>query len=213
MPKKIILLDFDGPINDVRKRYFQVHLLACSVIGKDPKLDPNNYWEKKRNRVSLSNLLANFNSEELEYYREFWLNLIEDEVQLPQDSIWSFAPEVLFRLQSNFELWLVSIRSNVAGAKQQLQSYEICNFFEKVIFIDHTNNSGGMDKAKAVRSNLNEQSELHSFVGDTEIDILAASLLNVQSYSVLSGIRSREVLSKNRNTIIIDDLLEFEKCC
>jgi phosphoglycolate phosphatase len=210
MSKKIILIDFDGPINDVQKRYFQVHQLACSHIGKNPKLGQKEFWEKKRNRLSLSSLLLNFNYDELEYYRKFWLELIEDEVQLSQDSIWNYAPEVLSCLQKNFELWLVSIRSNTAGARLQLHSYGISRFFEKVIFIEHTSNSGGIDKAKAVQTNLNEQSEIHSFVGDTEIDVQAASLLSVQSYSVLSGIRSEKVLNQSGNTIIIDNLLEFK---
>ena len=209
MSKRIILLDFDGPINDVSKRYFEVHQFACQSVGYNSTLDCDTFWEMKRRKMPISELLPGLTDLDLAVYRTTWMKHIETQACLKHDKIFSFASNVLCTLKIEFDLWLVSLRGNSQGAQSQLKLYGITDFFDQILFVQH-DKDGGMAKAEAVLANLKHQQNLHCFVGDTEVDISAAAYLGTTSYSVLSGIRTRTVLEKFIDTIIVKDLADFE---
>lgn len=206
---KIILIDFDGPINDVSNRYYHVHCNILNIMGFSCNLTKDEYWNFKVNKPNLLFEINNFNSEQRNFYISFFKKIIEEDNFLKYDKIHNDAFNVLEELHHSYDLHLLSIRTNSNSAFNQLKSYKIFNFFKSIDFLPHGNDNSFI-KFTAIKALNIKLNSILCFIGDTEIDINASELLKIPSYSVLSGIRSDYFLSRYPYTKIYKNILEIK---
>lgn len=205
----IIIFDFDGPINDVSDRYFAVHRDVCDKLGLLCQLTKPEFWTLKRQQAPLRVLLEFQGQSHLDDYACLWLKLIEQERYLALDKMHGRAAEVLERLSRNNQLVLISLRTNLDAASRQIEKYQIDTLFEHVCFLKHQNQPSSA-KAEAVLRLFESPQNIQFFVGDTEIDLMAARQLNVKFIGVESGIRSPEKLFELGADFILQDVAALE---
>ena len=97
---KTIYFDLDGPILDVSERHFHVHNLICMELGIDNRLKPESYWQKKRKKTPLFDLLNTREEKIINQYKKLWIKNIEKEQYLNKDRIYPLGkPQTLSLLQ------------------------------------------------------------------------------------------------------------------
>lgn len=205
----IIIFDFDGPINDVSDRYFAVHRDVCDRLGLLCQLTKPEFWALKRHQAPLRVLLECHGESHLDDYACLWLELIEHERYLALDRMQGRAAEVLNRIGKNNQLVLLSLRTNLDAALRQIERYQIDTLFEHVCFLKHQNQPSSA-KSEAVRRLYVSQQNIQFFVGDTEIDLMAAKKLNVKFIGVGSGIRSPKKLLELGADFVLPDIAAVE---
>lgn len=207
--KPIMIFDFDGPINDVSDRYFAVHQDVCDKLGLVCQLTKPEFWTLKRHQAPLRMLLDFQSQSQLDDYACLWLKLIEHERYLALDRMHGRAAEVLERLSNKNQLILVSLRTNLDAALRQVEKYQIDTLFEHVCFLKHQIQPS-LAKSEAVRRLFESTKNIQFFVGDTEIDLVAARQLNVKFIGVGSGIRSPKKLFELGANFVLPDIAAVE---
>lgn len=130
---RIMFLDLDGPLLDVRKRYHGVYAAALKELGPRP-LTANRYWGLKRRNVPERAILARSGGEHLfETYQRRRLGLIEREEWLKLDALQPGTLGVLDWLQSRLPIVLVSLRSRRRALGHQLEWLGLCRRLAPVL--------------------------------------------------------------------------------
>ena len=200
-----IFFDLDGPILDVSERYFRVHQDIIERYG-GKSMDKETYWHLKRDRQPLSALLAMIGcNASQQIYRIQWVRRIELLKFLQYDTVIQGAREQLERLRQHYTLVLVTLRQRRDPLEVQLEKLSLRPFFAAVLSSNPTTNDGCQTKKHLIAQSefLNRDSLI---VGDTEIDIRAGKELGLTTVAVLSGIRNRERLARERPDFIIEEI-------
>lgn len=204
---KKVYFDLDGPILDVKKKYFHVHTRLCEDLGIISPVDLVNYWQAKRAKATLGNLLGcGMDDPKIALYMQGWLERIESQNSMARDEIHPFAAEVLENLNKHYQLILVTLRRNRENTLQQIEKFQLHKYFKGNIYIVHQNGlSPHILKHEILRSTGADQ-ENAIFIGDTEVDINAAKLSGIMSVGVLSGIRNKKIMEHIGPDFIIKDI-------
>ena len=73
----MIFFDLDGPILDVSDKYYSVYRDILLENGEKP-LPKREYWDFKRTKFSVENILLKTNSDSLvNIFKDLWLSKIE----------------------------------------------------------------------------------------------------------------------------------------
>jgi hypothetical protein len=159
------------------------HLEVCKRLNFDVNLTQSQYWEFKVNSPANFFQLIGLPEQLINNYSSVWKSIIESDELLSFDKIHKFAKNDLIDLSLDFSIWLISLRSNSLGARKLLKSYGIDTIFDNIFFLKHKA-SDIFIKSNAIKK-LNIPTDYFiCFIGDSEVDILAAQDLKVPSYSL-----------------------------
>ena len=204
-----IYFDLDGPLLDVSQRYYFVHRQICKQIGLKSSLSKSKYWRQKRAKAPLYSILKLRKSDpRIHNFKTKWLQEIEQESVLSLDKVFPFAKEILRQLARKYCLILVTLRRNASTAQREIRHLHLERYFQKTVIVAQEGTQSHNGKYRAIRS-LRGFNANALFVGDTEVDILAARKLKIKSVGVLSGIRNKQSLSLGNPDYIVRDVREL----
>jgi phosphoglycolate phosphatase len=190
-----LILDLDGPILDGKLRHYQCYGDILREHGFVP-LSVDEYWEMKRHRYDRRRQLSATGAEGIyDAFLTAWLERIEQKEYLALDRL---QPQVIEKLGSwkadGLGLHLVTLRNNEANLIWQLDRLNLLPLLDHVASV--RSSASGQGKADAVRGIISlEELETALWIGDTEIDIMAARQLGVKVCVVECGLRSGECLA------------------
>lgn len=192
---KTIILDLDGPLLDGRLRHYRCYSDILLENGFT-SMPIDEYWEMKRQRIDRHKQLAVSGAEEI--YKDFlkaWIERIEEKTYLEFDRL---QPGAVLKLKewksSGIKLILVTMRNNKSNLYWQLELLELLQLLDQVVVVGTTGEKS--NKADAVKPYLKESSsDSVLWIGDTEVDIIAALLLGVKACAVGCGLRTPNYLS------------------
>lgn len=204
----VLFFDLDGPLLDVRARYWRLHRDLMSATGL-PALPPRRYWARKRARVSEKAILTELRAQAgLAQYSRRRQELIESPQYLAYDRAWPWARPVLRRLSRRHALVLVTARTRRDQLVAQLEALRLENFFAEVLS-EPAGTCVDQQKAALIADSLARHGESpagHWVIGDTEADIGAGRLLGLPTVAVLSGIRNQRYLLQAAPTFLLPDV-------
>jgi len=203
-----IFFDLDGPILDVSKRYYRVFSDIC---GDKIDISRKDFWELKKEKADWKKIFKeakpNF---KVNGFRELWLKNIEMRKYLALDTLQPQAKKVLFSLSKKYPLFLLSLRQSKANLFWQVKKIGINKYFKKIIHCQHHKSPPWAVKAELIKRYL-LAGEQALIVGDTEVDIRAAKLARIKSIAVNCGIRSEQLLLKEKPGVLISDIRSLVK--
>jgi len=199
---KTLLLDLDGPVIDVSRRYYSTHRRLTLRLGLTPA-GFNDYWEAKRRGQKEVDLLKAYGAtqSQLQRYGKMWLDAIEAPKNLLLDRLQPGAANALRTLAQAFAIYIVTMRRNKAATLQQMERLGIKQYIKRTLVCG--NDVAG--KAHAVKQ---ERLTPVAFVGDSEADVQAARELGCPVYAVTCGIRNRGFLLRLQPDRVFRDLSE-----
>jgi phosphoglycolate phosphatase len=204
----IVFFDLDGPLLDVSERYQILHRDLLEGMGVTP-LEPDVYWQRKRQRYPEAAILKELGASDLEpLYSRRRLELIETDGYLAHDRLWPWTIPVLTALIGRYALVLVTVRSKREPLERQLTRLNLRRFFEAVLSEPATDPVDAQ-KSRLIRHYLSQKLLPTCgcwIVGDTEADIGVGRLLGLRTVAVRCGIRDEERLVRMNPTYLIDDI-------
>ncbi len=204
-----IYFDLDGPIIDVSRRYFFVHKSICHELEVETNLLFRPYWEKKRTKTPLHDILGVEEHDILaDKYIKKWFQRIEERDALRHDEIFPYVYGVLEHLKRRYSLILVTLRRNRNNVLKEIDDLDIGKYFKKILVVKHDQKSPEILKYETIVSSSNSRGRC-IFVGDTEVDMKAAKLLGMTSVGVLSGIRDEIFMKRLNPDYILGDIREL----
>ncbi len=199
----VALIDLDGPVLDVRRRYFRVHTAAADGLLGCRALSAEEYWRAKRERQTLATILGRPDGHpDLARYAARWRQLIESADQLGLDEIQPGAHDALRRFRVVPKLVLVTMRSSPSGVEVTLDRLSLRPLVDHVEIIPHSQGS----KQPAFTRLGTSDPVATVVIGDTEIDIEAAQALHFRTVAVSNGIRTPQWLAELGADAVVADL-------
>lgn len=209
---KNIYLDFDGTIIDSSARLYAVYKNIMTEFQRT-YLSKDEYWDLKRERQPYAAILSKTGCEELaaECMKRF-LQKIESPDFLKFDQLLDGARKTLTVLKKDNRLVLVTLRRSRENLFWELKDLKIFNLFDQIFdnFVEGANS--WEVAAGSVRLDPEFNKENSIIVGDTEDTVLAARDLEIPSFVVLSGIRSKGFLEKFNPDYILTDINALPDC-
>lgn len=201
--------DLDGPILDVSDKYYAVYK-DILIENNEKVLSKNEYWNLKRAKTSLYDILSKTNSEQsIIIFKELWLNRIEIHKYQKLDKLQPGITESLKLCKEKNNLVLVTLRRDRQRLLEQLQELNLVDYFEIIL-------SSGQDikprwkiKYNLINDYLKSKIANNNFIiGDTETDIIAGNNLGFISIGVLCGIRNSQLID-SKPDIILNQTIDF----
>jgi len=208
--KKTIFFDLDGPIIDVSRRYFFVHKIICQKLGVKKIGTLESYWRETRRKISYEELLHTKNKALIDRYKYLWLANIEKQENFRKDKIFSYSKGVMQKLAKNNNLVLVTLRRKKKTLLKELFRFGLKKYFKEIFVVFDNNIEHHVSKYKAVKKSSYFKKDA-VFVGDTEVDIKAAKMLEIKIIGVTSGIRNKKTLKTFKPDAIIKDITLLER--
>lgn len=209
-----IVVDLDGPVLDGKLKHYNCYSYIMRLHGFVPK-GIAEYWQMKRQRVELIKQLEMVGAESVcDLFGKLWLELIEQPTYLAMDRLQPGAREKLIQWrEQGINLILATLRHNPAGLREQLSKLKLDMIFDHILVCEHL--AGGKGKADGVRNlfpNIKTADVL--WVGDTEVDIEAARILECPVWAVSCGIRTEAFLASLLPNYLSQFLAEIDigKC-
>ena len=196
----MLISDLDGPILDVSEKYFRVYYDLVTQIGGMP-LSKTEYWNFKRNRVNDIQILtfSGIPERKLGEFREKRKALIETPHYSSLDTVWEEVRDHMSTSKFAGKIMLVTLRNNSSELNRQLKHLGISNWFSNIL--SSSGDASGPDrhfvKTNLIRGFLPEVFG-GWFLGDTETDLRAGRALGLKTAAVSFGIRSPELIQKER---------------
>lgn len=204
-----IYIDLDGTILDISERYYKIYYdIVVSFSGKP--LSKERYWELKRKKVSEEEILKLSDISDIYTCIKKRLERIESVEYLKHDTLLPGSLDTLITLKNKSNrLILVTLRKSMENLYKQLTCLGILHLFDKIL-VTNTNKDQWLIKSKLIVKGDEHFDKTNSvIVGDTEVDILAGKVLGIKTVSVLTGIRSRDILLANKPDYIINSIKEL----
>jgi len=200
---KRIFIDLDGPLLCGKERHYFCYRTILERFGFEP-IGVEQYWEMKRARVIRGDLLRISGADGI--YDQFvssWLVLIESPEALLLDKPQAGAFNCLLEWkQRGIEIALVTLRNNHQALLLQLERLGFHSLLDVVLVSKHS--LGALGKADVVQKFCSNQKcdESDLWIGDTEVDWEAASILGCKIILLANGLRSRGYLKSLRGAIV-----------
>ena len=196
----MIFWDLDGPILDVKTKYFRVYRDILTENNDMPLLK-NEYWNLKRSKTTIADILTKSGCRlSPEVFNKSWVERIETPMYMKFDILQPDIIEVLKQCKQSNEMVLVTLRHSREMLLTQLIKLNLNKYFNDIL------SSGDNIKPRwKIKYNLiNEyvkgrDSKNNVIIGDTETDILAGKKLGFKTIAVLCGIRNTGLLKSKPN--------------
>lgn len=205
-----IIFDLDGPILDVRPRYIHLYRsLAAKHGATGPLMADADYWELKRQRIPEKEIVRRSGLPD-HHFAAYWderMALIESEECLARDRLHPFFEETVKSLPHSADKYIATLRNRRAPLLIQLDRLGLTSLFAAILSEDDNAGDAGAKENLVRRSGILDgyQGSLY-FVGDTEVDILAARNLGAVAVAVECGIRNRAALERGRPDALLPDI-------
>jgi len=202
-----LIFDLDGTILDISLKYNYLY----EEIRINYGLPPVNYWEKRQEISDFSLCLEalGISRLRLEEFRSEWASKIEEQKILEFDSVLKDVKEKisLFKKQ-NHEILLCTARRNIKNLANQLQDLGLDTIFGQVLI---SNSDSGKLKILQNYFSENPRNAFTNtwFISDTAEDILVGKKLGLMTCGVLTGLGSRESLSRAGADLTLDSVANF----
>jgi len=216
-----LCFDFDGPIVDIRDRYYRAYLesLAGTSINQNQILSKENFWTLKQNRISdlEVGLLSGLSVNEAARSAESRKGLTFKQEYLQLDKLFEDVYKTFESLKrQNIVFFIVTLRR-----KTQLQA--AVKQFKLDKYLNHEMMFALNDDQKVINDTqdkyieiVNAINKLHLnpldvwVIGDTDTDIHAGRLARcAKVIAICRGIRSRQQLELLKPDGIIANLTEL----
>ncbi|WP_048035021.1 HAD family hydrolase [Brevibacillus brevis] len=189
MKLDVLFLDFDGTVMEDKFRHYECYSQIMENFRCKP-LDLDVYWNLKRNKRSLRDILkkSNFTEEETIFYQE-WVKRIETKKYLKYAQLKPKVKETLIEWRKLcHKIILVSMRSSLENLVWQTKKESLYESFDEIRscspFIKH-----------GKYNILSEYSfSTGIFIGDSEEDMVPAKMLGLKTIAVTNGIRDKKYL-------------------
>ncbi|MBY0220370.1 HAD family hydrolase [Paenibacillus illinoisensis] len=193
MMKNKIFMDYDGTIVSNQKRLFRFFI---DYLPKDYKniLTEEEFWCIKVlgiHEIEWVNNVFNLGIDKYAFDK-CKAKKIEEMNYLKYNQLFTYSIPVLERLQLEYDLFLVTRRSNSSNLIREIQENGVIKYFKEIIIVPHK----GYDCKSTHVLGKCEVSADDIFVGDTEDDLRAGLKLGANTYFVKSGIRREWMLKK-----------------
>lgn len=188
----LVVLDLDGTLISTRARHYAVYAEIMARWKAAPR-SIGAYWKYRVSGASNRDLLrsSGFPENKLGEADRLWNALIEAEAMLALDSVIPGAKSWLARAASRATLALITLRSNIHAAHDQLQRLGLAPYFRRIVIIPHCAKPA---HAKADAATALGERDIFAWIGDTEVDIEAARSVGAAALAVESGMRRRDFL-------------------
>lgn len=174
----LLIVDLDGPLLDVAPRYWAAHLEALAATGAAPLVaDEVAFWTAKRRSAPVAG--------PGEAYLAAFKAVIERDDLLQLDRVQPGALAALAALAARGPTVVLSMRSNVAGARRTVERLGIAAL-APVHFVVH-HHEGKVPRARELAAAAG--GAVAAVIGDTEADAAVATALAVPFWAVSCGIR------------------------
>jgi phosphoglycolate phosphatase-like HAD superfamily hydrolase len=182
--RALLIVDLDGPILDVAPRYFAAHLEALAASGATPLVgDAAAFWQAKRRSEAVARDASGTSATT---YAAAFKERVERDDLLALDRLQPGALSALGRLSGRHPLAILSLRTNLAGARATVWRLGI-DELAAVTFVPH-NPEGKVPAARALVAARGTPGVL-AVIGDTEADAAVAAALGAPFWGVSCGIR------------------------
>lgn len=221
-----VFCDFDGPIVDVRERYYCTYQSGLNRISEMARsrgdnlqtniLSPAEFWEMKRDRIPDEAIASRsgISPEYIPWFLQQVKQIVNQPHLLDRDTLQPGVRRALWLLNSRgAKIVLVTLRHQ-SQVKQILHKTGLAKFFTDIY--------GTRDRHAAYQNYVQLKTDLltsavakHSqpngmpgwMIGDTEADILAGQALEIPTIGLTCGIRSAKYLQQFQPDRIKSDLL------
>lgn len=212
LPKNI-LFDLDGPILDVKERYYSVYEQFVMENGGIP-LSLEEYWQQKRMNTPLEKLLEKsmcpgLISELVVKHKKYLSEHREEYSSLKLDKLQPGVKEILTKLSSRYDLYLITLRRNKENLYRQLDEFWLLPFFKKVLSAVPTSESKWQHKVDLLTEH-NLQHESGIIIGDTPTEILAGKKSGLTTIGISNGIRDKEILLQAEPHLLVESVGELK---
>ena len=207
---RTVLLDLDGPLLDGKLRHYQCYADILRSYGHVP-MSIDEYWAMKRVRRSGREQLAVSGAESIyDDFLEAWLNNIEKPEYLALDKVQDGVIEKIRAWhREGITIILVTMRSNRSTLKWQLETCGLLPWLSSVVVCNRAN--GGKGKALELLREFPGVDPARSlWVGDTEADAEAASVVGCPLCLLSCGLRDRSYLASFSPDLLLDKLREID---
>jgi HAD superfamily hydrolase (TIGR01549 family) len=207
---KGILLDMDGTILDTKDAYIETAKISFQTLGQTPPKNAVALEIPKRieQKQSLSDLVEGEPQKFLDVYLKTFYAIVLDKTKpIPH------ATDALEELSRKAKLALITMRSVPKETlMKELCRFKMDQYFSHIVTALDTHKPKPSPEAliKALCA-IDVQIGDCVIVGDSVIDVQAGKAAGIKTVSVLSGLYSREELSKANPNYIIKDILELSK--
>lgn len=198
-PRGLVIVDLDGPLVDVSRRYFAAHRRAVEAVGTTSiPQTAEELWAAKRLRRPPAQLLGD--PSRAVAYAEAYRAIVEEDALLLLDTPRKGATEALTRLVAAREALILTLRSNVTAARQQVERFGIAALCP-VHFVIHTLAGKGARARQLVAGR-----RVGAVIGDSEADAAVARVVGAPFVAIGSGVRAPDLLRDENPAVIVDDL-------
>lgn len=185
--KKTILLDLDETLINTLFRQYSVLKAFCDTKKIEISNFENYIQFRKTNQCSNSQYIEPYLHLNglLEEFRRFYVTYIESVEFLKLDSL-IVDLDLLKKVSNQFNLVILSLRSNEINSTNQLAQLGLLPYFSNVYFLKHAEKN----PKTAFISQMTENLTIHSFAGDSEGDYLASKENDVPFIGLETGLFS-----------------------
>ncbi len=202
-------IDFDGTIVSNKNRLYVFFIDHIPERYREC-LSIEEFWQLKRLRVheiDWLNSVMGANVDKSQYNRAK-IDEIENEYYLNLDYLIDPSWNALEQIGMRYNLIMVSRRTHEDALKNELERLGVSRYLSEIIVVPH-----GFDKkSEYIQSRIDVNAD-DIMIGDTEDDIECGIELNIDTYFVLSGIRSKWIVEKMQvyKVNIINSIAEIIK--
>ncbi len=213
----MFLLDLDGPILNVKEKYFWVYRTTVDSLGLGPTLACEEFWNLKREGAPMEVILSPCATEGFVGFQREWKKRIEGLEALAKDSLTTNICDTLAYLKTQDDIVLVTLRHHRDTLMQQLHNFGLLRYFTQILSPEPKHFAAIPDRSEnwrikvaLVEENLKlSGQQTNYFIGDMATDILAGKALGTKTIGVTSGMRSHLHLAKLDPDFLLTDLCEL----
>lgn len=181
----MIFFDLDGTLVNSQGRLYRLFCELCPEC----KWSYEEYWERKRMRISQSEMLRRFfeyDDGRIKLFHRRWLEKVEEPERVCTDVPVCQATDLLRGVSDKFRIFVLTCRQNVILARRQLMDFGWRDYIGNIVAVK--------DKSKWLLTASVAPDDI--LVGDTGEDVKAAQRAGIRSVAVAWGVLSPEVLAE-----------------
>jgi len=183
--KEVVVFDLDGTLLDSRER----HRVVLDKVLKDEgiEIDTSDLINFKRTgRNNYEYLISKGVNETVsQRVQDSWISNIESKEYLKLDRLYPYCKELL-KEYSDYRLILLTARSNVKNALEQIEELGLKKYFEEIIVVPN-----GKLVAEEKASVLRNKGAI-LMIGDTKLDYKATQMVNIEYKHMNEGFHRAE---------------------
>lgn len=205
-------IDLDGTIiNSFERHYLLLNeLLKKNKLNKN--IDKEKYYILKRDGINNYNYLINnllLEQEIASLIKNEWIKEIEDLKWISFDKLYDDSIFFLDSIKNN-KIFFLTARKNKENVRLQINNFRLRGYAQNTFVVDSQNPVEG--KIEIVEKYKKDHPlEKLIIIGDSEVEFLTAKRLNIKSYILNRGFRSKKFLLKYGVKKTYDSLYEITK--